>query len=277
MNPAAAIAVDKMRRTTLRFVTNQHRVPPLAAAGCVLVLLLAVSCGGRPNGDMLAQAETALDEGNFKRASELAQRAAKSENHRTDGLVLGGIAQALAGKDQEAADTLRQAWQGAPDHFYAAYFFGWSLARMQQYGEALEPLEQAVQLRPDHTQARILLGRCCLEQNLPAGVEHLQELDRRNALANADERAVLHNDVAYLLVMADQHRQARQEFDQAADLDPDNPRILQNKAILLDRYLDDPRTARRFYIRALAAYQKRNEDGPQDAIRQRLRQLSSTR
>lgn len=277
MNHPALIVVGKMYRTTVRFVTNQQRMLLHAVAGCALLLLLAVSCGGRPDGEALTQAATALDEGNFQRATELARRAAKSENHRTDGWVLGGIAQALAGNDQEAIDTLRQAWRSAPEHFYAAYFLGWSLARMQQYGEALEPLEQAVQLRPEHTQARILLGRCCLEQNLPAGVEHFKELERQDTFANAEERAVLHNDVAYLLVMGGQHRQARQEFDQAAGLDPGNPRILQNKAILLDRYLNDSRTARRFYIRALAAYQKRNEDAPQTAIRQRLRQLSNTR
>lgn len=248
-----------------------------AAAGCALVLLLAASCGGPPNGEALKKAASALEEGNFQRAAELGRRAAKSEDHRIDGLVLSGIAQALAGKNREAADTLRQAWRDAPEHFYAAYFLGWSHARMQQYGEALEPLERAVQLRPDHTQARILLSRCCLEQNLPAGIEHLRELERQDAFAGAQERAVLHNDTAYLLVMAEQHRQARKSLDQAANLAPDNPRILQNKAILLDRYLDDPRIARRFYIRALAAYQKLNDDGPQAAIRQRLRQLSSTR
>lgn len=278
MNYSTLIPARKNRPSAISFTGEGLRVMlSSATVGFALLLLLAVSCGGAPNGEALKQAATALEEGNFQRANELARQAAKSADNRIDGLVLSGIAQALAGKNQAAADTLRQAWRDAPEHFYAAYFYGWSLARMQQYGEALEPLEQAVQLRPDHTQIRILLARCCLEQNLPAGIEHLRELERQNAFAAAEERAVLHNDAAYLLVMADQHRQAREALDQAANLDPGNPRILQNKAVLLDRYLNVPNTARRFYIRALAAYQKQNEDDPQTAIRQRLRQLSNTR
>lgn len=261
-------------------VSGSHRPDArrcILAAAVLCSGLLLSSCGGPTAEERLKEAETALRDGDFQLAAQQAERAAKFDSLRTDALVLSGVANALASKNSDAVETLQRAWQTAPDHFYAAYFHGWSLARMHRYGDALAPLEKAVELRPDHTEARILLSRCCLEQNLPTGIEHLRELAGRPAFASAERRSVLFNDTAYLLAMADRPRDAEAAFDQALQIDPTNPRILQNKAILYDRHLNQPRTARRYYIRAIAAYQKLNEEGDQSAIRQRLRQLARTR
>lgn len=248
-----------------------------------LLLLLTVAallisgCGGGAPEEALEAAEQAMLEGQFQVAVDQANKVLRHRDTDVSAQLLKGLALTMQAKDRKALEVFARARQNTPDAFYPALFHGWALARADRCGEALEPLETAVELRPDHVQARILIARCCLEQNLPEGIPHLRKLANTEAYAGARQRATLFNDLGYLYTLKGDHRRAEEAFRRAIELNPGHARALQNMAVLHDRFLDRRHGALRYYRYALGAYQKAQEPGRQAAILQRLRQMAQER
>lgn len=246
-----------------------RRLLPLAVLAAVSILL--ASCGGH-DPDAIQDARSALEYGEFEEAIKAANRALRGQKGDVDALILRGIAQALNRDNGSATKTFEQAWKIAPQHFYAGFFYGWSLARVNRYGDAIQPLEKAVELRPNHEQARRLLARCYLEQELPGGIEHLERLADMPSVASTDALAVIYINIAYLHWRDHNYRAAARALQTGRSYSARDPYILQNLAVLYDQYIGDTANARRYYILAIQAYQAIDEDATH--LQKRLRDLA---
>jgi tetratricopeptide (TPR) repeat protein len=142
----------------------------------------------------------------------------------------------------------------------------------------MEPLERAFSLKKGYTDflpdLLILLGRCCVENNLPKGQSYLQALRRYRSFASSPE---IYNSLGILARKQGHYDRAREWFFDALAKDPDNAVVLQNIAVLYDVYLGKPDLARKFYVRSLAARQHIRDITNQAEIRRRLKQLRRVR
>jgi tetratricopeptide (TPR) repeat protein len=227
---------------------------------------------------MAREAEVAMAEGDFVKGLDCAQQAFRADPHNVDYGILYGYALFANDRSREAKDQLAQMAAAAPDRFLAQYFHGWILWRLGEYGDAIRPLKNALHLKEGYEEhvpdVLVLLARCCLKQNLPEGGRYLQALRAHRSFGREPET---HNCLGMLQVGQGQYEAALQRFEEALRLDPGNPVILQNLAVLHDIYLKDPRQAMYYYRESLAQRIERRDPTNQADIRERLRQLARER
>lgn len=216
--------------------------------------------------------------GDFAKGVTLARQAFQAAPRNIDFGILYGYALLANDRPREAKTQLAQMAAAAPDHFLAQYFHGWILWRLGDYGDAIGPLKNALHLKSGYEEyvpdVLVLLARCCMKQNLPDGARYLQALRAHRSFGREPET---HNCLGLLLVGQGQHDQARLRFEEALRLDPGNPVILQNLAVIHDIYLKDPRQAMTYYRESLARRIERRDPTNQAEIRERLRQLARER
>lgn len=258
----------------------------MTTTAVIMVCLLPAGCGsGRSAAELYSEATYAARDGDMEKALELLEQCLEQEPNRVDGLILEGYCRySLMTPDQLARDAssalrpLEQAVVLAPESFMAHYVHGWILYEAGKYGMALEPLERAYALRhecPEHEDSLlVMLGMCCLRQNLVRGRGYLQALRRFSGFENS---ALLYNALGVLNVKQMEYTRALEDFMEALDRDDRHPIVLQNIAVLYDDYLNRPEEALRYYTRAIAARQSMRDASRQDAIRRRLKQLVAAR
>ena len=248
------------------------------------VLLLALLGGllvgcSRVDPDQAARdATAAMAAGDFVKGMDLAHQAVKGAPRNADYGVLYGFALFENEQLTEARDQLAKTAAAAPDSFVAQYFHGWVLWRLGDCGDAIGPLKNALFLKDGYEECvpdvLVLLARCCLEQNLDEGFRYLQALRVHRSFGKEPE---VYNCLALLSVGQGQHEQALRKLEDALRLDPTNPVILQNLAVLYDTYLQDPKRAMVYYRESLVRRIERKDPTNQAAIRERLRQLARER
>jgi tetratricopeptide (TPR) repeat protein len=216
--------------------------------------------------------------GDFEKGVDLARKAAEAVPDNPEYGVLYGFALFETDKQRQARDQLAKTAMAAPDSFLAQYFHGWVLWRLKAYGDAIGPLKNALYLKEGYEEnvpdVLVLLARCCLKQNLAEGFRYLQALRAHRGFGQEPE---VYNCLGMLEIGQGQHEQALRKFQQALRLDPGNPVILQNIAVLYDTYLRDPKQAMVYYRESLASRIERKDTTNQAAIRDRLRQLARER
>ena len=239
--------------------------------------LMVSLCGcGRVDVDTrLREAAAAASKGYWQLAVEMTEECAAEAPNNLTAAVLHGLCLLEVRQEDEALDVLSHATELAPDEFLPHYFYGWALTRTGAYGDALEPLRRAYELRrayPDVIpDVLILLSRCCLEQRLAKGMGYLQALRMYRAYRQSPE---VYNSLGLLWTYELEYENARENFLKALERAPENAVVLQNMAVLHDAYLDEPDSARRYYMYSLKARQVAGDSGRQTKIRRRLRQLA---
>ena len=229
-----------------------------------------------------AEASAAAEAGEFTTAIDLTRRCLDAQPEAVRVLVLHGFClymTARSDRDRERAlGCLHRAAGLAPDDFLAHYFYGWLLCENGQFGPAMEPLEQAYRLKEAYPEflpdLLVLLGRCCVENNLPKGRSYLQALRRYRSFADSPE---VYNALGILSRKQGDYADALSWFEQALEKSRDHAVVLQNIAVLHDVYLGQPEEARRYYVRSLAARQRMRDSTNQAEIRKRLKQLRGDR
>jgi Flp pilus assembly protein TadD len=242
---------------------------------------VALLCGcSRVDADQAArQAAEAIAAGDFETGMDLAKQAVKVEPDNPEYGVLYGFALFEAGHEREARDQFAETAAAAPQSFVAQYFHGWVLWRLKAYGDAIGPLRNALYLKDGYEEqvpdALVLLARCCMKQNLEDGFRYLQALRVHRGYGQEPE---VYNCLGMLYTAQGQHDRALANFQQALRLDPENPVILQNIAVLYDTYFRDPKQAMVYYRESLAQrIERRDSSTNQAKIRDRLRQLARER
>ena len=177
-----------------------------------------------------------------------------------------------SGETERSLAILKPVAREQNGNFQVQYFYGWFLSEEGRYAEALEPLRKAHGLVPDDADNLALLVRCTLEQNLlHEGRKYIAALRR---LPSYKEEAVLDNALGILAVGHGRYEEAGRHFQKALQQQPGNVAILQNLAVLHDRYMRQPRLARRYYMYCIAQAQQIGNDRKAAELQQRLRQLA---
>jgi len=195
-----------------------------------------------------------------------AQTARTAEDH-----FLVGDYQYRSGQYEAAAGSFRQALQLAPDHFWADYFLGASLAQLGEWQDAIAALTSAADQRRDFAHTYLLRGFAHGE---------LGDLD----VARADfERAEQAGIARYSLllnrgVLSLRHgklKAAIEDFQQATAAEPDSPQAYLSlaEAYRVQSRLDEamkvldqaaaaaPHSARVHHLRAQVLVELGNEKG----------------
>lgn len=246
--------------------------------GLALLASLLAGCS-RPDPDQSArEAEAAMAAGEFAKAVSLSRQAFRRAPGNLDYGILHGYALFANKRHREARDQLARMAAAAPDSFLAQYFHGWVLWRLDDYGNAIGPLKNALFLKDGFEEfvpdVLVLLSRCCLKQNLPEGFRYLQPLRAHRSFGREPE---VHNCLGLLRVGQGEYEQARRHFEDALRLDPGNPVVLQNLAVLHDIYLKDPKQAMLYYNDSRDRRDERKDPTNRAAISERLQQLARER
>ncbi len=217
------------------------------------VMLSAVSCQRRDSEELLREAMTAAQSGDWEYAREYARRAGSRDEREYRADMLLGLSHYYLNDKENAIPPLRRAAERLPENFTAQYLYGWILCENDNYPEALPPLRRAFEMDDQHPQVLALLVRACLEQNLIEGVRYAQRLMSHEEYRRRPEPL---NAIGILWMGEPNYQRANAFFQQALQRQQDNPVILQNLAVLHDLYLNDRRTAIQYYRRCMAASQQ---------------------
>ena len=256
------------------------RLLPIAAT----IALLLASCSRTDPAKLLQAAASAARENRLPQAEQLSRECLRAAPGNVDALILNSYCKLLSAERdpdrQQALYNLNKATSIAPDNFAAHYFHGWALLRCHRSGEAIRPLERAYQLLPQdsphRSNLRLFLAQCYLENNLQdEALRILQPLQRFKPYRDWPE---LYNCLGLLAIKRQQPKQAQFFFETGLRLAPDNETLLQNLAVTLDQYCNDPQRAAVCYRKCLAAkFRRREFDEAFQALERRTRQLSRLR
>lgn len=172
----------------------------------------------------------------------------------------------------------------APERFEPWYFYGWALVESGQTRDAIEPLQKALeripQEHPKHQEVLLLLERCYAENNLLP--EALQILQSFQGLPPYSTMPELYNELGLLFLKGKDRKPsiAVDFFQQGLQRDandepleiPANEVLLQNLAITYDLYLNDFKTAQKYYILCMGIKADRNDEDGNRRIQARIAQ-----
>lgn len=252
---------------------------PLFTGMLALALLLGGGCSRPDPAATLRQAAQATSKGQWHAALDAAGDCLRHDRTNVDALLIQGLCYHMLDQSVKALERFRKAQRAAPEDFETNYFLGWALCRERRHAEALPYLESALAARAGHIDTLVLLGECCLEQNLPDGIVYLEELLATPRYAGGQRRAQLLSNIAYLHTVDKKYETARARLAEAVKTQGTlEPAAFINMAALYDNYLHDPEKAMRYYRYSLAACQKTGGDPATEAtILTRLRQLARNR
>ena len=146
---------------------------------------------------------------------------------RTDTRVLLGRIYLATNKPQQAAAYLRRALEQDPESGTAHYYYGRLLYRQGHYATAATYLQRALAWRPQDFWLHYELGRA-LQQ---AGQAEAA-LGQYHRALSLERRPEALNAIGALHLLAERIPAARTHFLQALELDPDNPDVHVNLALI---------------------------------------------
>lgn len=232
----------------------------------VLFLLLLTACAPPDAYNELSLALEAIQEGRLSDGLIYSELCLRSLPNDTNALLLNGYCQMMLSQDPNYKSTalfnLEKASRNA-DTYAANLLYGWALCENKLYREAIPVLEKALEKMPPSSPRRgavlLLLSRCCVQSNLQdRGMRYSQPLRIHEPYRRWPE---VYNNLGMLALKRADYREAARCFQQALQLSPREPRLMQNLAVLYDLYLNDSRKARGYYLDYMAT--ARIEDNPE--------------
>ncbi len=114
-------------------------------------------------------------------AKALETALAIGDRNRSDPALLEiiGKAQMALGESSDAMNTFRDLVTIRPKAAQAQYFVGWAAEAARDLPVAEKALQRALELNPDHAQAKFLLTRVHIRQNKPQAEKELAELEAK--------------------------------------------------------------------------------------------------
>jgi tetratricopeptide (TPR) repeat protein len=217
-----------------------------------LSTVLVVGCRkveSRSNPELLREAMTAADQGNWKEARALSYRAVQQNPGDVNALVALSRTLEQEGQFDLALAQLDQAVKLDPGHFAAQYNRGRVLFEHDHLQDCPTPLEKAIALRPDHIDTRLLLAQTYAALgNHRDAIRHYAALARNPQYAKGGD---VYNELGVLCIAAGDTAKAAQFMTIAFRNAPENPQVVYNLAVLCDEHLKKPAKAVEFYNRYL--------------------------
>jgi len=240
----------------------------------VITAINISSCSREAPEELMKNAVEAAKSGDWDYARDYAGKAVARDEAAVDARLLLGICHHYLGDQKQAIMNIEKAVEENPNYFQAQYIYGWILCENKKFAKALSPLRKAYDLEHNHKQVLTLLVRASLEQNLEEGAGYMQRLMVRSEDQDKPEGF---NALAFFQLEKANFTRADIFFQQALRQDPDNPVILQNRAVLHDAYLNQEDKALNFYRRCLKASQEAADNDRVKKILERLRTLMNRR
>jgi tetratricopeptide (TPR) repeat protein len=157
------------------------------------------------------------------------------------------------GKLPEAIQHLEQSIQLKPDNAEAYFNLGNALARQGKLSEAIQYYEQAIQIKPNYAAAYDILGNALAGQGRVS--EAIQHYLRAIELKPEDAEA--YNNLGSALILLGKLPEAIQRYEKAVELKPGNADFWYNLGLALDRQAKLPR--------AIQCYERAVQLKPDDA------------
>lgn len=235
-----------------------------------LIVVLAVFCltSCSPT-DPVAEYNDALkliEQKDYPAALEKAKKCVRMNREDADAVKLQALcAFSYDANDQERQSALqnlkRMINTKSKEDYQAYYFLGWAYFQMYNYTNAQQNLAEAYRLMPKEnmTNSRTyynllyMIGICCAQNNLPAGLEYLKPLEK---ISPFNEWPEYYMDYAMLAYRLKRYSEAITWFKKAQVLAPDQPQPYLNIAVIYDTNFGTPKYAKLWYANALARYQK---------------------
>lgn len=181
--------------------------------------------------EAIQQAAQLLQRGALAEARNLLAGVLAREPGNSDALSILGVALAQAQDFAGAVDALQRAVNMNPQHAAAQLNLGHALKRLGRLGDAADALNKAAALRPDSLPAHRLLASTLLDlERHEAAVEAFSQLLR---LSPNDPLAFSDRGLAYLAL--GQAQKALDDFDTALRLKPDAALVHGNRGLALQR------------------------------------------
>lgn len=156
-----------------------------------------------------------LDMGDAAEAQRIAEHLRKHYPKHPSGSRLLGMIHYAAGDFETAAIELRASLQGMPD-LAGYYFLGLAEYRHGNYELALSQFQRALDIQPEHLQARLMVAMTLLRQ------ERVDDCiaQVKQVLAKNDQIAMAHNILGSAYLAKKEFDQAMPHLDRAIALDP---------------------------------------------------------
>ncbi len=158
----------------------------------------------------------ALDMGEMKEAQRVADILGNSFTTHPATARLAGMIDYVKGDFENAIVKLRTSLKKMPD-FAGYYFLGIAQYRLGRYELALNQFQKALDIKPDHLQARLMVGMTMLKQ------KRLDDCIRQisQVLNHDDTIAMAHNVIGSAYLAQGNYDAAMQHLDRAIELNPD--------------------------------------------------------
>lgn len=156
-----------------------------------------------------------LDMGDIVGAQRYADALKQNFPKHPAGKRLNGMILYVQGDYKAAAVALRESLKGMAD-LAGYYFLGLTEFRLKHYELALNQFQQALDLQPNHVQARVMLGMTLLQQKrIDDCIYQVTQV-----LQEHDDLAVVHNVLGTAYLSKGDFDLATRHFDRAIALDP---------------------------------------------------------
>ncbi|MBT3416171.1 MAG: tetratricopeptide repeat protein [Nitrospina sp.] len=129
-----------------------------------------------------------------------------------------GVALSDEGKDEEAIDHFKQAIQLKPEFSEAYYSLGVSLSKLSKFEESINPYRQAIRLKPDDADAHYNLGTSLSElKNFDTAISHFKQSIRLKP-----NMADVHYSLGLALSQQNKFKEAIPHYQRVVSLNPEH-------------------------------------------------------
>jgi len=229
-------------------------------------ILLAVISGGivgcsdssktLSSTELLRDATAMGEKGNWREAIKLSRHAVRKNPKDANALVILALGLEQNGESASALDSLQLAVKMSPENFMAQFTLGRMLFQLGKYEECVAPLKNARDLDQDNVDTVILLAKTMEMLNLPECAEYYHILAMSKRFINKPEPF---NELGVYYTKKNDYKRASSYFIKAYKMAPQNHIVVYNLAVFLDKYMNTPDKAKKFYLKYLELAAKNPE------------------
>ena len=150
-------------------------------------ILLLAGCSGESSDERMLQAVAAAKQGDWPKASKIANEVSESSPNAVAPMLLQALAYEKSGELNKAIDLVQQCAENNPQDFTTLYTLGRLYSKdPKRQDKAYVTLTKALALRKGDVNTLILLCNVGIKNNEPDTKQYLEQLLKRSDLSNAD-------------------------------------------------------------------------------------------
>ena len=209
----------------------------------------------------LNKAVAEAESGNWEAAAKTAKNLTNNVKDNSDAYIIYGLTAENKGQLEEAVEAFKLAIDKDRTNFYGYYNAGRVYYKLKNYPEAVKFLQEALTLKSDNLDTKLLLAQAMTPQLLHKDAIVLYEdLAKTSKYVKSSE---IYNQLGILYSRSGNTKKAFNNFKKAYVLDRGNPEAIYNLAIFVDNKLPNSKEYRKFKINLLTSYLNLTKDNSQ--------------